>query len=43
VITYTVDVHLLGAAKLGELLVPAVLKKVADDGEDGMRERLLHL
>ena len=42
-VTYTVDVRLLGAAKLGELLVPAVMKKVADDGEDGMRERLLRL
>jgi uncharacterized protein YndB with AHSA1/START domain len=42
-VTYTVEVHLLGAAKLGELLVPAVMKKVADDGEDGMRERLLRL
>lgn len=42
-VTYTVDVHLLGTAKLGELLLPAVLKKVADDGEDGMRECLLRL
>ena len=42
-VTYTIDLQLLGAAKLGELLVPAIMKKVADDGEDGMRESLLKL
>lgn len=42
-VTYTIDLHLLGAAKLGEPLVPVLMKKVADDGEDGMRERLLML
>lgn len=42
-VTYSVDVHLSGAAKLGEPLVPAVMKKIADEGAEGMRQRLSRL
>ncbi len=42
-VTYRIELQLLGAAKLGELLLPVLMKKVADDGEDGLRERLLKL
>lgn len=36
-VTYTVDVTVRGAAKVAQPLVPAVMKKIADDGAAGMR------
>ena len=42
-VTYTVDVHLLGVSRVGAPLLPAVMKKIADEGAEGMRQRLLQL
>jgi uncharacterized protein YndB with AHSA1/START domain len=39
-VTYIVDVQLNGAAKLAQLLIPVLMKKIADDGADGMQTRL---
>jgi hypothetical protein len=39
-VTYTVDVELSGAAKAAQPLIPVLMKKIADDGADGMQTRL---
>jgi hypothetical protein len=42
-VTYTADVELMGVAKAGLPMLPAVMKKIADDGAVGLRQRLLQL
>lgn len=42
-VTYTVDIELTGAAKLAQPAMPLAMKKIADEGADGMRETLLRL
>lgn len=35
-VTYTLDANLSGTAKLAQPLIPALMKKVADGGAEGM-------
>lgn len=42
-VTYTVDLELTGAAKLAQPAMALPMKKIADEGADGMREQLLKL
>jgi carbon monoxide dehydrogenase subunit G len=42
-VTYTVEVELHGLMAAGTPLLPAVMKKIADEGADGMRARLMSL
>lgn len=39
-VTYTVDIELLGLAKVGQPVLSLALKKVADEGAAGMRSQL---
>ncbi|WP_375499228.1 SRPBCC family protein [uncultured Jatrophihabitans sp.] len=43
VVDHTVEVTLAGIARLGERMVPSVMKRIADDGTDVLRERLEQL
>jgi uncharacterized protein YndB with AHSA1/START domain len=42
-VTYTVDIELLGVAKVGQPLLAAAMKKIADDGAEGMSTALAAL
>jgi len=42
-VRYTVDITLHGLRRAGQPLMPLIMKRIADDAEDGMRERLLQL
>jgi carbon monoxide dehydrogenase subunit G len=42
-VTYTVDVELRGLATAGRPMLPAVMKKIADEGAAGLRQRLLQI
>lgn len=42
-VTYTVDIEFLGAAKLAQPLLPVMMNKLADEGAEGMQQRLLAL
>ncbi len=43
VVTHTVDVTLRGVAQLGNVMLPSVLSRIADDGTETMRTALLQL
>jgi hypothetical protein len=42
-VTYTVDIHLTGLARAATPLLPMVMKKIADQGQAGMRQELEQL
>ena len=42
-VTYNVEIELLGLAKVAQPALAVVLKKVADEGADGMQKRLAAL
>jgi hypothetical protein len=43
VVTHSVEVELSGVARIGERMVPSVMRRIADDGEETLRRSLERL